>query len=212
MKYMPIVILLFFVFSERRFHLRLLSYCAGVVILGLVLSILIWGTSTFLPLTFAATRSPQTSMSIYEVLASIDSPLRLFLDSPNFDCLEKLLLLTAGLGVFAWCILRRTEPALSAILAISVTLLFYRTGYIRYQMVLFCLVLYWVASKWEQLEEHSVLVALLAGYFGLLAIIQLAHYLVRFHRRNILQHHSIQICLRLRLTWSPSFSYAVQSY
>jgi hypothetical protein len=176
LKYMPIVILPFFVFSERRFHFRLLSYCVGVVILGLVVSVLIWGTSTFLPLTFAATRSPQTSMSIYEVLASIELPLRLFWDSPNFDWLEKLFLLTAGLGVFAWCVHRRTGPALSAALAISVTLLFYRAGYIRYQMVLFCLILYWVASKWEQLEEHSVLVALLAGYFGLLAIIQLGLY------------------------------------
>jgi len=176
LKYIPIVILPFFVFSGRRFHFRLLSCCAGFVILGLFVSTLIWGTSTFLPLTFAATRSPQYSMSLYEVLASTHSPVRLSWDSPNFDWLEKLFLLTAGLGVFAWCVRRRTGPALSAALAIAVTLLFYRSGYIRYQMVLFCLILYWVVSEREQLKLHAVLVALLAGYFGLLAFIEVAQY------------------------------------
>src|SRR4029077_17418215 len=35
LKYMPIVILPFLVFSERRFHFRLLSFCVGIVLLGL---------------------------------------------------------------------------------------------------------------------------------------------------------------------------------
>ena len=78
LKYMPIVILPFLVFSERRFHFRLLSFCVGVVIFGLVVSVLIWGTSTFWPLTFAATRP--SHYSIYDVLASTHSPLRLFWD------------------------------------------------------------------------------------------------------------------------------------
>ena len=64
------------------------------------------------------------------------------------------MLLTAGLGVFAWCILRQTEPALSSALAILVTLLFYRIGYFNYQMVFFSLSSYWVVSKWAQFKEH----------------------------------------------------------
>ena len=169
---MPIVILPFLVFSERRFHFRLLSFCVGIVILGLVVSVLIWGTSTFLPLTFAATRDP--CCSIYIVLAANHSPLRLFLDSPNVDWLEKPLLLTAGLATFTWCMLRQIEPALSSALAILVTLLFYRVGYAHYQMVLFSLILYWAVSNWAQFKEHSVLAALLVGYFGLLAIAESA--------------------------------------
>ena len=177
LKYMPIVILPFLVFSERRFHFRVLSFCVGVVIFGLVVSVLIWGTSTFLPLMFAATR--HSHWSIYDVLASTHSPLRLFWDSPNLDSLdwlEKPFLVTAGLGVFAWCVLRRTGPALSAVLAVLVTLLFYRTGFINYQMVPFLLISYWVVSEWQQLVEHSVLAALLGGYFGLLAILEFAHW------------------------------------
>jgi uncharacterized membrane protein len=65
LKYMPIVILPFFVFSERRFHFRLLSFCVGGVIVGLAVSTLIWGPSTFLPLALAALRQP--AWSIYDV-------------------------------------------------------------------------------------------------------------------------------------------------
>jgi Glycosyltransferase family 87 len=177
LKYIPIVILPFLVFSERRFHFRVLSFCVGVVVFGLVVSVLIWGMSTFWPLILAATRSPH--WSIYDVLASTHSPLRLFWDSPNVDSLdwlEKPFLVIAGLGVFAWCVLRRTGPALSAALAVLVTLLFYRAGYINYQMVLLFLISYWVVSEWQQLVEHFVLAALLASYFGLLALFELVHW------------------------------------
>ena len=168
LKYMPIVILPFLVFSERRFHFRLLSFCLGVVILGLVVSVIIWGTLTFFPVTFAATR--HSVWSIYVVLASSRSPLRLFFDSPNVDWLDKPLLLTTGLATFAWCSLRQIEPVLSSVLAILVTLLFYRIGYANYQMVLFCLISYWVVSNWTRFKQPSVLAALLVGYFSFLAV------------------------------------------
>jgi Glycosyltransferase family 87 len=177
LKYMPIVILPFLVFSERRFHFRLLSVCVGVVIFGLAVSTLIWGTSTFSPLALAALRHP--TWSIYDVLGSTHSPLRLFWDWPkmaSIDWLEKPFLVTAGLGVFVWCVLRRTGPALAGTLAILVTLLFFRSGYFNYQMVPFLLISYWVVSEWKQLREHSGLAALLGGYFGVLTILELVHW------------------------------------
>ena len=164
LKYMPIVILPFLVFSQRRFHLRLVSVCVGWIICGLVVSTLIWGTSTFLALALAALRPP--TWSIYDVLASTHSP-------ASLSWLEKPLLVIIGLGVFAWCMLRRTGPALSATLAILLTLLLYRTGTFNYQMVPFLLISYWMVSEWEQLREHSALAALLGGYFGVLAIFEL---------------------------------------
>src|SRR5262249_46188436 len=147
-------------------------FCVGVVILGLVVSVLIWGTSTFSPLTFAATR--KSVWSIYVVLTSTHSPLRPFFESLSADWLDKPLLLIAGLVTFAWCTLRQIEPALSSVLAILVTLLFYRAGYANYQMVLFSLVLYWAVANWPQFKEHSVLAALLVGYFCFLTIVNLA--------------------------------------
>jgi hypothetical protein len=164
LKFMPIVILPFLVFSERRFHVRLLGFCIGVVVFGFSVSVVVWGTSTFLPLTFAMTRYPY--FSIYDVFAS----------TKPLDWLEKPLLVTGGLGVFAWCVLRRTGPTLSAALAVSITLLFYRLGYINYYMVPFFLILYWVVSHWEQSEAHPVLSALLAGCFALLAFADLVHW------------------------------------
>jgi len=172
LKYMPIVVLPFLAFNGRRFHFRLIICCIGVVVSGLVVSVLLWGTSTFKPLKLAATR--ESILSIYIVLPSIHSPLRPFLHSLNVDWLDKPLLLTAGLGTFTWCVLRQIEPALSSALAILITLLFYRVGYTNYQMVFFSLILYWAASNWAQFKEHSALVALLVGYFCFLAISNLA--------------------------------------
>src|SRR5262249_20712545 len=70
----------------------------------------------------------------------------------------------------------RTGPAFSAGLAVLVTLLFYRIGFNNYQMVFLFLISYWVVSEWQQLVEHSVLVTSLAGYFGLLALVDLVYW------------------------------------
>ena len=172
LKYLPIVILPFLVFNERPFRFRLFICCAVLIITALLVSVLVWGESTFSPLIFATTR--EFGGSIYELLSSVYSPLRLFGDAPNVDWLEKPLGLTAGLGVFTWCRVRQIRPALSAVLAVLVTLLFYRVGPLNYQMVLFFLISYWAVSEWEQLKKHSVLPTLLIGYFGLLAIIDIS--------------------------------------
>jgi hypothetical protein len=177
LKYVPIFIVPFLALNERRLHVRLLGFCIGIVSLGVAVSVLIWGTSTFLPLAFATARTPQ--WSIYSVLGSTDSLLRLFADSLSTDWLEKPLLVTAGLGVFGWCVLRRTGIALSAALAILVTLLFYRVGYINYQMVLFVLISYWIASEWKQLVDRYALAAVLGGYFCVLAILDFVSWSVQ---------------------------------
>ncbi len=174
LKYMPIVILPFLVFGERRPHFRLFSFCVVVFVFGLIVSVLIWGMSTFLPIGLAATR--HSHWSIYDALAATNS-IRFLSDSSNLDpfvWLERPLLVTTALGMFVLCVLRQTGPALSAVLAVSVTLLFYRAGYINYQMVPYLLILYWVFSERPQL--HPVLVALLGGYFDLLAILEFAHW------------------------------------
>jgi hypothetical protein len=121
-------------------------------------------------LNFAASRVPVGS--IYELLSSM-----LFRDSPNVWGLEKPLLLTAGLGVFAWSLVRQTGPALSAVFAVLVTLLFYRVGYINYQMVLYFLISYWAVSEWEALKKHIVLAAVLVSYFALLGIVDIGIWL-----------------------------------
>ena len=179
LKYVPIVILPFLAFNKRRVHYRLLAFCGAVALFGFLVSLIIWGTSTFAPLTFAATR--HSEWSIYYVM---NSSLRLFRESPNLDWLGNPLLFIAGLGVFLWCPLRRIEPALSSVLATLVTLLFYRVGLPNYQMLLFCLVLYWSISNWEQFNRHFVLAALLVGYFGFQVIAEITGVMSTFRAES----------------------------
>jgi hypothetical protein len=194
LKFLPVVIFPFLVLNKRRIHFGLLGSCAALVIAGFGISVVIWGTSTFAPLMFAAGRKP--AASIYELVSaarfslqpawdgsnvnwseflySANFPLRPFWDTTNLGWLEKPLGLAAGLSVFAWCMMRRVGPALSAVLAVLVTLLFYRLGYVNYQMVLFLLVSYWAVSRWRQLKGHYVLTGVLVAYFGFLAVVDIA--------------------------------------
>jgi len=180
LKFMPFVILPFLAFNGRRVHFRLIISCIGVVVSGLIVSVLVWGTSTFKPLKFAATR--EAIESIYVFLDPTHSPLSLFGGAQwlNSQRLAEPMLLLAGLGVYAWCVLRRTDPALSAALAVLVTLLFYWVGWAQYQMVFFVLILYWVVSEWERSNRSLVLIALLGGYFSFLAVSDLVGSIVGY--------------------------------
>jgi hypothetical protein len=173
LKFMPIVILPFLAFDGRRFYFRLVGGCIAFVALGFLASILVWGTSTFAPLAFAATRSP--IWSIYDVVNSTHSPLRVIWGTPHAEWLEKPLLLTAGLSVFAWCMVRQIEPSLSATLAILLTLLLYRIGFANYYLVFLCMISYWAVSEWHRFREKIVLSALLIGYFNFLAVADFAY-------------------------------------
>jgi hypothetical protein len=168
LKFIPFVILPFLAFDGRRFHFRLVGYCIAFVGLGFLASVLVWGTLTLAPLAFAATRDP--IWSIYYLMNSQHSPLRLVWDTPHSEWLEKPLLLTAGLATFSWCTFRQVELSLSTTLAILVTLLLYRVGFPNYYLIFLCMVSYWAVSEWRRFSERPVLAALLIGYFNFLAI------------------------------------------
>jgi len=87
------------------------------------------------------------------------------------------MLLVGGLGLYGWCVLHQIGPALSAALAVLVTLLFYWVGWSNYQMVFFVLISYWAVSEWERFNNNFVLLALLVGYFVLLTLADLAKFL-----------------------------------
>jgi hypothetical protein len=171
LKYIPIVILPFLIFNKKSFSFRVLSYCLGFVIFGMLVSILAWGKLTFLPLAFAATRDPH--FSIYHILTSSDWASS---HAISFDWLEKPFLATAGLGLFTWCWLRKIGAEFSASLSVLVTLQFYRIGFINYQMVPFILISYLVIYKWQQLLRHFGLMTILTSYFGVISIMELIHW------------------------------------
>ena len=169
LKYLPVVILPSLTLDGRRLRPRLLLAAIVPVALGLGLSVLIWGPSTTRPLTFAATRGSNL-LSIFRFLRGAYSPLRLAWDAPDVDFLALPCLATAGVSMFAWCGWRRIEPATSALLAVLTTLLFYRVGFVQYQMVPFLLASYRFATGRGGPGGDRFLAAAAGIYFGWLAI------------------------------------------
>jgi len=172
LKYLPLVILPFLALDGRRPRPRLVLAAAVPIALGLGLSALIWGPSTFRPLAFAATRGSNL-LSIFRFLRGAYSPLRLFGGAPDGDFLALPCLALAGGSAFAWCWWRRVDMATSALLATLTTLLFYRVGFVQYQMVPFLLASYWAMSGREWLGRAPFLMAALGVYFGWLAAFDL---------------------------------------
>jgi hypothetical protein len=169
LKYLPLVILPFLAFDRRRFRARLFLAAVLPVVLGLGCSVLFWGPSTIRPLRFAAIRG-SLLLSIFRFLRGTHSPLHLLWDAPDVDFLALPCLALAGASVFAWCWWRRVDPATSALLAVLTTLLFYRVGFIQYQMVPFVLGSYWALSPWGPSARDRFLAVSAGIYFGWLAL------------------------------------------
>ena len=176
LKFVPVVLLPFLAMRQRRPHPAVVAAAIAVSGLGLAISIAIWGRSTLDPILFASNRP--AVMSIYALLGSPDSPLRI---GVPFDLarLEKPLLIVAGGAMFAWCQWRRAGLALSALLAILVTLLSYRSGYNNYQMIAFALLAYWLTAERESARAVRGLSLALTAWLGALLAIDAGFPVVR---------------------------------
>lgn len=175
-KFLPIVILPVLACAGRRLRFDLIGGAAVVALAGMTASLAMWGPSTLDPLRFAASRSPV--MSIYDLLGSPDSPLWLGL---RFDLgqLEKPLILGSEAMLLAWCWRRKAGPAVSALLAVLVILLFYRSGYNNYQMMPFCLLAYAFAAATDEFRMTRGLLLALCAYLAALAAIDAGFPVIR---------------------------------
>jgi uncharacterized membrane protein len=148
LKFMPVVLLPFLILDRWRPRLRLLAAAVATISLGLGVSFLIWGPSTFRPLLFAARRSTH-HLSIYRFLNGRYSPLKWLDPHPGVDQAAPVIL---SLALFwAWYTARKQamNPARAAVLAILVTLLFYQVGFAQYHMVLLVLASYWMFHAYD---------------------------------------------------------------
>jgi len=165
LKYLPIALLPFIALDGKRIRYRLVIVSTLLIALGLGLSCLIWGRSTFYPLRFAATRS-STYLSIFRFMRGRFSPLPTLGLAADLDWLS-LPAIALGLGLaWWWCRSRNVDPATSAVLSVLVTLLFYRNGFPQYQIVLMMLASYWVVATWRSRIHRPALVLSLLGYLG----------------------------------------------
>lgn len=175
-KFLPVVALPVLASSGRRLRADVVGAAVVVAVTGMAASVAIWGPSTFDPLRFAAGRAPV--MSVYDVLGSPASPLWLGL---RFDLvsLEKPLIVGAEALLLAWCWWRKAGPAVSALLAVMVILLFYRSGYNNYQMMAFCLLAYLTAAAGDEFRMTRGLLLALGGYLAALVAIDAGYPVVR---------------------------------
>jgi hypothetical protein len=171
LKYIPIAIVPFLAFGQRGFRTVLFLWFAAPVILGLTLSYLYWGPSTFSPLFFAATR--RSSASIYDFVAranllldQIGCPTRLCWHAPDVSRFVVPCVVTALLLTFAWCRVHKITGVLPPVMSLLALTLFYWVGFPQYQVALFCSASYWMVIEWRAIEKDRMLVILLVSYFG----------------------------------------------
>jgi hypothetical protein len=173
LKFLPILLVPFFVFDRRRFSPRTLLSFAVTTALGLTLSWLIWGNATFRPLTMLGSRRVSDLLSVFRFLRGAYSPLRLFGIAANLDPLASPLLLAALALIFVWSQTRRIDISTSSVLAVLTTLLFYRVGFPQYWMVLFLLAAAWAWCDRETLAGRPILTAALVANLGWLGLFDL---------------------------------------
>jgi hypothetical protein len=176
LKYIPIVLLPFLILDSGKFRLRLMFVALALIVIGLEASCVLWGTSTFRPLSFAATRGSEF-LSVLRFLRGSYSPLNWFMWAPNLDAWVTPILIVTLLRAWSWSRLRWIDPASSAVVAILTLLLFYQVGFPQYQMVLFVLATYWVVRDWEGFRVNSTSAVALGCYFGWQAAFDVWYYL-----------------------------------
>lgn len=167
-KLMPIFLLPFLILDGRRFRPRLLIAAVGVIAGGFLLSVLIWGMSTFQPVFFAARRTPQ-HLSIFRFMNGWNSPLRWFNINEDTSILAGPLMLVAFLRLWNWNRKNQVEPLISAVLAILIVVTLYPVGFPQYQMVLFMLTSFWVTRPGQPARSRGLVYAAVGCHFGWLA-------------------------------------------
>ncbi len=148
LKYYPCTLLPFLVTQPRAFRWRIAATAAALTVTGLAASLLIWGSSTFKPLTFGVER-PSKFLSVFAFLRGPYSLLRLWIPEPNVDWLSLPLMAVVILTILAISLARRIDLPSASLAAMTATLACYKVGHTQYQMTLFLL-----AALWYQESRH----------------------------------------------------------
>jgi hypothetical protein len=143
LKLLPVFVIPFLVINGRDFRKWRWSLCissVATIVLGLAISMITWGPSTFRPMTYASSRGSNL-LSIWRYLKGAHSPLLWFYESNvNLDrfalpCILVFLLILTGLAIKL-----KSKESLVAFCALLTVLTFYTVGFVQYQIVLFVMV------------------------------------------------------------------------
>ncbi len=155
LKFVPGVLVPFLAFEYRgrwRANGRFLIASTAVISGGMAIAWKVWGESVFRPLAFVSTRG-SSLLSIWRYLKGPCSPLALAGSSPpDLDRYATPALMIALLATWAMTSKRRSEMTHASLCALMVTVLFYRVGFVQYQMFPFLLLPLWYSKCHESID------------------------------------------------------------
>ena len=196
MKIYPVVFAPFIALEGRRVNWTFVSSYVVLMSVGLILSFLAWGESTFHSVTFGTDRH-SSLLSIFRFLRGDASPLKNWVD--NLDHLSIPALAVGGSLVFGLSWKWRLPVAAGAFAAILVTLLLYKAGHHQYFLVVPLAAGLWYAHRMPR-GDRMLSVSLVAcivwlGFMGALYLV--THY----YERMEVDGQMVRIGLGLQGRW-----------
>jgi hypothetical protein len=151
-KFMPIVMLPFLIFSKVNIRWRFAISVAisSVFIFGV--SYCLWGNDLFHPLQMGYDRQSKM-LSIFSFLRGRASPLRLFTDNPNLDWLSVYLCVASVFAFFFIHIKYGFEGILSSIIAMVILLTLYKVGHHQFYITLVMLIILWISLDYKKIMD-----------------------------------------------------------
>jgi len=143
LKYYPIVIVPFLFISKKKADVKFITSFILFTAIIFVTSYGIWKDSLFIPIKLAASR-PSKLLSIFRFLRGEYSFLKLCNGINNADIFSLPLLIISGGTVFIIHLIKDMDFITGSVLAVTVTLLFYKVGHQNYHVVLYISLIYWI--------------------------------------------------------------------
>jgi Glycosyltransferase family 87 len=169
LKYYPFALLPFLTLDQQRMRWRVATACMLTIVVGMSLSMLIWGRATFEPLLYGVERESKL-LSIFRFLRGSFSPLHLIVQTPNVDFLS-LPAMALGYGVaLIGCYLTKMRVVSACIVGMLTALLFYKVGHAQFLTIIVLLIPYWYIVGCPELMQNRRLFVALICYLSLLSL------------------------------------------
>lgn len=168
LKFIPIIFLPFLVFDRSRdhkLHFRLLVSCVITMFTGMAMAWMIWGESSFRPLLFASSRG-SSLISFWRFIKGAHSPIAmLYQPVPDLDFMATPVLLLVLAGVWLFYMKFHLSALTGSLIAMLAVLIFYRVGFLQYQMVFFLILPIWFLNHMTLIKQNKLLKWALLLYF-----------------------------------------------
>ncbi|MFM7130098.1 MAG: hypothetical protein ACKO0V_12145 [bacterium] len=161
LKFLPILFLPFLAIdlrSPNRLKLRMMIVSLLAMISGMAASWWVLGESTFRPLLFASSRG-STLISFWRFMKGRYSPIALICHPvPDLDFLATPVLLMILFAVWLYFLKYKVSVIHACLMAILAVLIFYRVGFLQYQMVLSLILPSWYIQSAERLKQDRTVI------------------------------------------------------